>query len=161
MRKPDFEALVQEHRGILYKVCRAYAHTADDREDLAQEITVQLWRAFKGFDARYRFSTWMYRIALNVAISFSRRETTRKRHTLSSDERLLTVADESAPSADVALLNRFIEGLEPLNRALILLYLDGYDHAEIAETLGITATNVATKISRLKAAARNDMETKD
>lgn len=157
MRGTAFETLIQEHRGILYKVCRAYAHTADDREDLAQEITVQLWRAFTGFDERQRFSTWMYRIALNVAISFSRREQTRHRHALASEEPLLTVAAPmEAPSEEVALLYRFIDGLEPLSKALILLYLDGHSHTETGEVLGLTATNVATRLSRLKDAMKRE-----
>jgi RNA polymerase sigma-70 factor (ECF subfamily) len=146
-----FRALLEEHRRILYKVCNSYCRNRDDREDLAQEIVVQLWRAFGGFDDRYRFSTWMYRIALNVAISFYRRESTRSRHVLSDDERLLEAVDtkEGEPE-EVRLLYQLIEGLEPLNKALVLLYLDGNSYREIAEVLGITETNVATKLNRLK-----------
>jgi len=146
-----FQALVDEHKKILYKVCNSYCRNRDDRDDLAQEIVIQLWRSFSTFDGRYRFSTWMYRIALNVAISFYRRESTRTRYVISDEEHLLEAIDdtESQPE-EIRLLYRFIEGLDPLNKALVLLYLDGNNYEEIAGVLGISETNVATKISRLK-----------
>src|ERR1700678_3696878 len=146
-----FQTLVDEHKKILYKVCNSYCRNRDDREDLAQEIIVQLWRSFGTFDERCRFSTWMYRIALNVAISFYRRESTRARHVISDEERLLHVIDETASQyEDLRLLYEFIAQLYSLNKALILLYLDGNNYKEIADVLGISETNVATKISRLK-----------
>jgi len=142
---------------ILYKVCNSYCRNHDDREDLAQEIIVQLWRSFGSFDARCLFSTWMYRIALNVAISFDRRENTRTRYVLSDQERLLNARDETAnQSAEMQSLHQFIERLEPLNKALVLLYLDGNSYQEIADVLGISETNVATKISRLKQTMRQE-----
>src|ERR1700734_457269 len=95
-----FQNLVEEHKKILYKVCNSYCRNPGDRDDLAQEIIVQLWRSFSAFDDRVRFSTWMYRIALNVAISFYRRETVRSRHVISGDERLLEVADETASRSE-------------------------------------------------------------
>ncbi len=142
---------MEEHKKILYKVCNSYCRNRDDREDLAQEIMVQLWRSFRSFDERYRFSTWMYRIALNVAISFYRRESTRTRYVISDEEQLLQAIDdrESQPE-DIRLLYQFIDGLDPLNKAFILLYLDGNGYQEIADVVGISETNVATKISRLK-----------
>jgi RNA polymerase sigma factor (sigma-70 family) len=146
-----FQTLVGDHKKILYKVCNSYCKSRDDREDLAQEIIVQLWRSFESFDERCLFSTWMYRIALNVAISFYRRELTRTRYVLSDDERLLNAVDETPnQSTEIQMLHQFIEGLEPLNKAMVLLYLDGHSYLEIANVLGISETNVATKISRLK-----------
>jgi len=152
-----FQARIEEHKKILYKVCNSYCRNPDDREDLAQEIAIQLWRSFSRFDERQRFSTWMYRIALNVAISFYRRETARARHVLSADERLLEAIDPAAgQSEDVALVYEFIEQLDPLNKALVMLYLDGNNYQEIAEVLGISETNAATKISRLKKAMKQE-----
>jgi RNA polymerase sigma factor (sigma-70 family) len=146
-----FQTLVDEHKRILYKVCNSYCRNRDDRDDLAQEITVQLWRSFDRFDERYRFSTWMYRIALNVAISFYRRESTRTRYVISDEQHLLQATDETETQPEeIRLLYQFIEGLDPLNKALVLLYLDGNSYQEIAEVLGISETNIATKISRLK-----------
>jgi RNA polymerase sigma factor (sigma-70 family) len=152
-----FQALVEEHKKILYKVCRSYCRNPGDRDDLAQEILVQLWRSFGVFDERVRFSTWMYRIALNVAISFYRRESVRTRNVISGDEHLLDIAGESEIRTDeVQMLYGWIEELDPLNKALVLLYLDGNSYQEIADILGITETNVATKISRIKETLRQE-----
>ena len=146
-----FQTLVDEHKKILYKVCNSYCRDRGARDDLAQEIIIQLWRSFDRFDERYRFSTWMYRIALNVAISFYRRENTRTRYLISDEEHLLEAIDEKENQPDdIRLLYEFIEGLDPLNKALVLLYLDGNNYQEIANVLGISETNAATKINRLK-----------
>ncbi len=156
-----FQAQVEQHKKILYKVCNAYCRDRDSREDLAQEIMFQLWRSFGKFDGRCRFSTWMYRIALNVAISFYRSESTRTRHVCADEERLLQAAVEpERQPEEVRLLYEFIAELDPLNRALILLYLDGNSYQEISEILGISDTNVATKISRLKSKMKQELGTK-
>lgn len=147
----EFQALVEEHKKILYKICNSYCRDHDARDDLAQEILIQLWRSFDKFDERYRFSTWMYRIALNVAISFYRRESTRTRYVILDEEHVLEAIDETeSQPEEIRLLYQFIEGLDPLNKALVLLYLDANSHQEIASVLGISKTNVATKINRLK-----------
>jgi RNA polymerase sigma factor (sigma-70 family) len=152
-----FQTLIDEHKKIVYKVCNSYCRNHNDRDDLAQEIIIQLWKSFSAFDERRRFSTWMYRIALNVAISFYRRENTRTRYVISSDEHLLEAADKTEDqSEDVQLLYQFIERLDPLDKALTLLYLDEHNYQEIAEMLGISETNVATKINRLKNKLRQD-----
>jgi RNA polymerase sigma-70 factor (ECF subfamily) len=154
-----FISLMEDHKKILYKVCRSYCRNAGDRDDLAQEIIVQLWRSFGGFDERVRFSTWMYRIALNVAISFYRRESVRTRHVVPGSEHLLEAIDETENrSEEVGLLYGWIEEMDPLNKALVLLYLDGHNYQDTAAILGISETNVATKISRLKEILRQKKE---
>jgi len=156
-----FQTLLDEHKRILYKVCHLYCRNRDDREDLAQEIIVQLWRSFGRFDEHYRFSTWMYRIALNVAISSYRRETTRTRHVISDNEHVFDAVDETTSQPeDIRLLYRFIEKLDELNKALVLLYLDGKSYAEIAGVLGISETNVATKINRLKNSMKQEFSSR-
>lgn len=150
-QQEQFQSLLDEHKKILYKVANLYSKNTEDREDLVQEIVVQLWRSFRSFDGRARFSTWMYRIALNVAISVYRRETTRRRHVLSDEEEVLNAVDSSTEqSEELQVLYQFIKGLDPLNKALTMLYLDGNSYSEMAQVLGISETNVATKISRLK-----------
>ena len=146
-----FAELVERHRGIVVKVAATYCRNPADREDVAQEIVTQLWRAYPKFDATRSFSTWMYRIALNVAISFVRTHSARARNTVALDE-THDVGDSSAADDDERsrLLYAFIERLDALNRALLLLYLDERSYRDIAAILGITETNVATKISRLK-----------
>lgn len=146
---------LEAHKKILYKVARIYCANATDRQDLMQEITVQLWRSWSFFDGRSAFSTWMYRVALNVAISWVR---ARKydRHTVSLDEPLVEAAGyEEAAACDVpphlrVFLAQVLGGLGELDRALILLYLEGHDHESMAAILGTTATNVATRINRIK-----------
>lgn len=147
----QFASVFTEHRSIIYKVCNAYCRDRHDRDDLAQEIAVQLWRSFERFDGRAAFATWMYRVALNVAISFQRREIRRSQPLVASDERLLNVAAaERDEPEDVRRLYDFIDALGPLDRALMVLYLEEYRYREIAEITGLTETNVATKLSRLK-----------
>lgn len=154
-----FGDLLAQHRGIVFKVANTYARGAEDRADLAQEIAAQLWRAWPGYDPARSFSTWMYRIALNVAISFLRNDGHRRRHAVPLDDALHVVADASAidHEADdqVRVLHRFIASLEPLNRALLLLYLEERSTREMAEVFGISESNVTTKISRLKQRLRD------
>ena len=148
-----FTRLLDQHTGIIRKVAAAYTGSRADRLDLMQEISLQLWKAYPRYSPERPFSTWMYRIALNVAISFLRSATRPHRQTVSLEAADLDVPDETAtPETDerIAELQRVIAGLEPLNRALLLLYLDERSYREIASILGITETNVATKISRLK-----------
>ena len=159
-RQRRFEALLREHQRVVFKVAGAYARDRHDQDDLAQEIAAQLWRSFASFDPqRAKFTTWMYRIALNVAIS-RLRSTTRPgadRFVPLEAEHLETVADGGAPRHEaieheerIATLYDFIDGLDGLNRALVLLYLEDRDYAEIAAVLGISETNVATKLNRIK-----------
>jgi RNA polymerase sigma factor (sigma-70 family) len=156
-----FLRLVEQHRGIIRKVALGYSSTLADRNDLTQEIMLQLWKAYPRYSPDRPFSTWMYRIALNVAISFLRRNTRPVRQTIPLDEIGHELADENAPRPEIDeridLLQRIIATLDPLNRALLLLYLDDHSYREIASILGLTETNVATKLSRLKERLRQEL----
>ena len=156
-----FTRLIDQHAGIIRRVAFGYANNASDRRDLMQEISLQLWKAYPRYSPDRPFSTWMYRIALNVAISFLRSNTRPLRQMLPLDEIDLEVlpGPDDGIEADprVAELQRLISSLEPLNRALLLLYLDDHSYREIAAVLGISETNVATKLSRLKQRLRRDM----
>ena len=158
-RSQQFQELLERHRGIVFKVANTYCRDPHDRADLAQEIAAQAWRAFKNYDDARSFSTWMYRIALNVAISFRRSSGQHEQHTVAFDADLHDGAAEADFDDNDRLreLYRCIDRLEPLNRALLILYLDERSQREIAEILGISETNVATKIGRLKERLRNDM----
>lgn len=151
--KEDFLTLIEEHRKIIFKICNSYCPAKNDREDLAQEILFQLWKAYPGFDAAYKFSTWMYRIALNVAISFYRKES-KVSQAITFPESIPEVEDKADVSAqmdeNISLLQQFINELKELDKALMILYLEERNQKEIAEILGITETNVATKIGRIK-----------
>jgi RNA polymerase sigma-70 factor (ECF subfamily) len=156
-----FEALLDEHRGIVFKVANTYCPEGEERDDLVQEICLQLWRSYASYDRGRRFSTWMYRVALNTAISFARGARARQRHTVPLDD---TGAGERAaaaparePDERIAGLYRFLHGLGELDRALVLLYLDERSYREIGEVLGLSETNVGTKINRLKQMMRRDV----
>jgi RNA polymerase sigma-70 factor (ECF subfamily) len=154
---------MERHEKLVFKVAHTYCRNAEDRRDLVQEILAQLWRAFPRYDAARPFSTWAYRIALNVAISFVRRASRRQMRSLSSDGGVAEPAGAAAPEPDdrVAELHRVVDRLDGLNRALLLLYLEDHSYREIAEVLGITETNVATKLSRLKQRIRKDLAPAD
>ncbi len=149
----DFVERLERHRGILVKVAAGYCRNPADREDLIQEMLVQLWRSFHRYDGRASFATWMYRITVNVAISSYRQRVRRAGTVVSADQNILESlpARESDPEDDrLAAIHDFIEGLDELNRALMILYLNDSSYAEIADVLGISPTNVATKIGRIK-----------
>jgi RNA polymerase sigma-70 factor (ECF subfamily) len=153
---PQNEAFLQllaQYKKIIFKICNAYCKEVESRKDLAQEIVIQLWKSFSKYDAQFKMSTWVYRIALNVAISFYRRER-KNANTASIPDDDFDIADEreckSETEANIALLHQFINQLDELHKALMILYLDDNSYKDIAEVLGITETNVATKISRIK-----------
>jgi RNA polymerase sigma-70 factor (ECF subfamily) len=160
MEASSFTDLIRRHAGLIHRVARAYFRDAADREDVVQEIALQLWRSRARYDQRYRETTWIYRIALNVAISFQRRERRHGERRLAGDEHLITAAAPAAvePGADAQLLLGCIDGLGPLEKALVLLYLDGNDHASIAAVLGISVSNVGTKLHRIKDRLRVALE---
>lgn len=132
-------------------MANSYCKDGDDHEDLIQEIILQLWKAFPSFNPDYKLSTWMYRIALNVAISNYRK--TRKRNQIIhplSETAIYLEEDKSVANENMDLLQSLIKELKEVDRALILLFLDGYLYAEIGQVLGLTESNVATKLSRIK-----------
>ena len=151
--KEDFLILVKENRGIIFKICNSYCPNKNDREDLAQEIIFQLWRSYSSFNSDYKFSTWMYRIALNVAITFYRKQN-KAAQTISFTETLPETEDKKdrhyETEENINRLQQFINELKELDKALMILYLEEKTHKEISDILGITETNVATKINRIK-----------
>ena len=147
-----FQELIEQHRGILYKVARAYCPLEEERQDLIQEMMIQIWQALPRYNAQYKSSTWIYRIALNVAISHYRKTTTQQRRQQALDANALQgpEADSNEKEQQFRLLEQFISELKELDRALMVLYLEDRNHAEIAEILGISISNVATKVGRIK-----------
>lgn len=152
LNEETFTKILRSNKGILYKVANSYCKNTNDREDLIQEIIIQLWKAWPKYDDTYKVSTWMYRIALNVAISFYRKSNYQRNKYDTFNENLAsTVHKESSDRTEnIEQLYHFIAQLSELNKALILLYLEKYSYEEIGTTLGISTTNVATKISRIK-----------
>lgn len=148
-----FLDVVDSHKGIIYKISRAYCRKEADRQDLVQEIILQLWFSFNKYDEQFALSTWIYRIALNVSISYLRKEY--RRHAINHDlpVDVLSLQGEAGPpgtDTEVEQLYVHIRELKVFDRALILLYLEGKRQQEIAEILGLTPSNVSTRVFRIK-----------
>ncbi|SFO34282.1 RNA polymerase sigma-70 factor, ECF subfamily [Chitinophaga sp. YR627] len=153
-----FLSVIEQHKGIIYKIANSYCHHTEDRKDLIQEIIFQLWRSFDRYNDQYKYSTWLYRIALNVAISFYRKDSQRNSaHELTAD--IIVVTEETADVEQLQLLQRFIHELPELDRAIMLLYLEEKSYKEIADILGLTETNIATKINRIKGKLKTKFST--
>ncbi len=148
-----FLSVIEAHKGIIYKVANSYCKNTDDRKDLVQEIVLQLWKSFDSYNEQFKLSTWIYRIALNVAISFYRKEKRRKEISNPYSEGLFNLTDfqeNTEMEGHTMFLQQFISELKDLDKALMLLYLEEKSHKEISEIIGITETNVATKVGRIK-----------
>jgi RNA polymerase sigma factor (sigma-70 family) len=153
-REDRFLALIEEHRKILFKVANLYCRNRADLADVVQEVVLQAWRSFDNYDQSRRFSTWLYRIALNVAISFHRCETRRSRTIVPANESIIEIAVQPSQTAELQdqlrLLRGFVNQLSELDKALVLLYLDENPYDVIAEVLGISESNVGTRMNRIK-----------
>ena len=153
MEKDKFISVIKNNQNLIYKICYSYCSNPENRKDLQQEILMQLWNSFLKFDGRVKISTWIYRIALNTAISFYRNDSKHNDKKVTIDESVISLSNfEYIPEQDenVLMLYQFIENLNEIDKALILLYLDDNKYKDIADILGISETNVATKISRIK-----------
>ncbi len=147
----EFIDLVNRHQGIIHRMCRVYAATASDRQDLFQDILYNLWKSYPAFKHEAAFTTWMYRIALNTAIT-SLRKFKRKPQHVEIDETIENAHRTSDDSGgdDIELLHQAIRKLNPVERALIMLYLEDLSHKEMSEVLGLTPSNIGVKLSRIK-----------
>jgi RNA polymerase sigma-70 factor (ECF subfamily) len=158
-----FLSLLESHRRPLFKVCWAYGRTSHDRDDLFQEIVGQLWMSFAKYDRTRKFSTWMFRVALNVAIDFRRRQQRagKEMTTLDDSEPTSSAADPDHVSKREQLreLKELLERQSEADRAILLLYLEGHSHREIGEVLGTSESNVGTRLHRVKASLRHSVQT--
>ena len=153
MEKDKFLSVIKDNQNLIFKICYSYCSNPEDRKDLQQEILIQLWNSLRKFDGRVKISTWIYRIALNSAISFYRKDSKHREKTVTIDASIISLSifeSDSEQEEKITLLYKFIECLNEMDKALILLYLDDNSYKDIAEILGISETNVATKISRVK-----------
>lgn len=153
--KERFIDIIKANKRIIFKVIYSYCKDPEERKDLGQEIVIQLWKSLKNYNDQYKISTWIYKIALNVAISSYRKDLHRKKNTTLLDEDIFQIADDDDLANEdldgkTELLYRFINDLDEFNRAVIILYLEENSYREIAEILGITETNVGSKINRIK-----------
>ncbi|MBK7503654.1 MAG: RNA polymerase sigma factor [Bacteroidetes bacterium] len=151
-QKQHFQNIIEQHKGILFKVARAYCQNEDDRQDLIQEMMIQVWQSLHRYNIQFKISTWLYRISLNVAISFYRKNTTRanKYTVLNEQTAQMPTQEKTENEQQLNLLEQFISELKEIDKALMILYLEDKNHTEIAEILGMSVSNVGTKIGRIK-----------
>jgi RNA polymerase sigma-70 factor, ECF subfamily len=145
-----FEMWLRQHRGLLFKIVRAYAFNAPDQDDLFQEIAIQVWRSVLSFRQESSVTTWLYRIALNTAIKWTGKE--RKQGSTESIDSVLQVLLEGNEPLDerLAWLYEEIHQLNEIDRSISLLLLEGFSYKEMAAILGIKESNVGVKINRIK-----------
>jgi len=151
-QKQYFEEIIAQHKGILFKIALNYCQNETDRQDLIQEMMIQIWQSLHKYNRQFKMSTWLYRISLNVAISFYRKNTTRIDHQMVLKEQVTesSIEDSTEKNRQLYLLQQFINELREIDKALMILYLEDKSHAEIAQILGISVSNVGTKIARIK-----------
>lgn len=149
-RQTAFLQLMEQHAGILYRVRSLYALDPEDGKDLVQEILMQLWRAFPSFRGESAFSTWMYRVALNTALLRRRSARARKQEAADPEALAAIAVEPNQPDPDVRRLYRCIRELPPLNRAIVLLHLEGHSYEEIAKTTGLSRGSVSVRLVRIK-----------
>ncbi len=146
-----FITAVKDNEGLILKIASVYTNNLDDKADLVQEIIYQLWKSFDSFNKKSSLSTWMYRVALNVAL-YQLNISKRRVLTVPIKEQILNYQDDDNSLVDHKweVFRLQIENLNLFDKAIIMLYLDNKSHKEIAEIMGISTSNVGTKILRIK-----------
>lgn len=149
LQKRNFIWVVESNHGLIKSLCNAYFVSHEDQKDVFQDIILQLWKSFETFRGESEISTWIYRVSLNTILAKVRKE--RKRistESISCSE--MTLSNAMADN-DTELLNIVLRYLKELDKAIVILYLEGYRNKEIAQILNLTPTNVSTRLSRVKA----------
>lgn len=150
-KKEQFINTIKENEGIIYKITSVYTNSQEDQKDLYQEIVYQLWKSFESFKGKSKFSTWIYRVAINTSIAHINKGKKRV-HQVSMDFRLLTIPDEQDTllAERLSTLYAHIKLLNAIEKGLILLFLEGRSYEEIAAITGFSKTNVGTRLGRIK-----------
>lgn len=148
MTEKSYLQKIEEHKGIIWKVVNLYADDFEDRKDLYQEIVYQSWSAYERFEGNAKFSTWLYRISLNVALTFLKKQ---KKTTQIKEDNFQNISFEPEELSERAdYLYRAIKQLAEIDRSIIMLHLDGFDNTEISEIMGLSKTNTNVKLHRIK-----------
>ena len=150
-KEQEFSKLVKDNQGLIIKISRLYTNSLEDEQDLFQEIVLQLWRSYDSFKGNAKISTWMYRVALNTAITLFRKKTrSPQTDELQDIHYKHEWEDDNDKQSQISLLYKVIKMLPNVERAIVMMYLDDISYKEIAETLGITEVNARVKMNRLK-----------
>ena len=146
--KNRFVKLVHDNQAVIHKICNMYCNNVDDKQDMYQEITLQLWKSYPGFQHKSGFSTWMYRIALNTAITMTRKMKVFEE--LGQNPSAVLLEEDNELDEDIKILYKAIHKLNKIEKAIILLWLEEKSYTEIADITGLTVKNVSVKLVRVK-----------
>ncbi|KOP36210.1 RNA polymerase sigma factor [Flavobacterium sp. WLB] len=150
-REQEFLNRIESHKGILYKVSKMYMDTHDDQQDLFQEIICQLWKSYDSFRNESQFSTWMYRVAVNTAIVFLKKEKRKvDKYEIASENVKEEEGDSQIKENQIEHFYKAVQKLEKIDKAIIFYQLEGFSHKEIGENLGISEGNARVKLNRAK-----------
>lgn len=154
--KEKFVVEIDENKGIIFKVCNMYCRNREDKEDLFQDIILQLWRSYSSFKGESKFSTWIYRIAINTAITRLRKETKKEKFIeMDIDELQLPIYTASEEDEKMELMYQAIDQLSEVEKAITMLYIDECNYKEMAEIIGISESNIGFKLNKIKAKLKN------
>lgn len=158
-KEQEFSKLIKDNQGLIIKVSRLYTNSLEDEQDLFQEIVLQLWRSYDSFKGQSKISTWMYRVALNTAITLFRKKTkSPQTDELMDFHHSGYVEDDDEKQQQVSLLYKVVKMLPQVERAIVMMYLDDLPYRDISENLGITEVNARVKMNRLKKTLKELME---
>jgi RNA polymerase sigma-70 factor (ECF subfamily) len=158
-KEREFSTLINENQGLIIKVSRLYTNTLEAEEDLFQEIVLQLWRSYDTFKGQSKISTWMYRVALNTAITiFRKKKKSPETDELQDFHHTKILEDDDEKQQQISALYRNIKLLPKVERAIVTMYLDDLPYRDIAENLGISEVNARVKMNRLKKVLKELME---
>lgn len=150
-KEQEFLKRIESHKGILYKVSKMYMDNHDDQQDLFQEIVCQLWKSYDSFRNESQFSTWMYRVAVNTAIVFLRKEKRKvDKYEIASENIKDDEGDSHIKESQIDHFYKAVQKLEKIDKAIIFYQLEGFSHKEIGDNLGITEGNARVKLNRAK-----------
>lgn len=150
-KEQEFLNRIENHKGILYKVSKMYMDNADDQQDLFQEIVCQLWKSYESFRNESQFSTWMYRVAVNTAIVFLKKEKRKvDKYQIPSENVKEEENDSQIKESQLDHFYKAVQKLEKIDKAIIFYQLEGFSHKEIGENLGISEGNARVKLNRAK-----------
>lgn len=146
----EFLEKIENHKGMIFKISKMYVDGREDREDLFQEIVFQLWRSYQNFEGKSQFSTWLYRVSINTALTFLNKE--KKKTDNATLYENIDIAEENTDEKEIQLqlFYKAVHELNPVEKALIFLFLEGQNHREISENLGISEVNARVKLNRTK-----------
>ncbi|CAI9684591.1 RNA polymerase sigma factor [Elizabethkingia anophelis] len=150
LKEKEFLEKIEKHKGMIFKISKMYLENQEDREDLFQEIILQLWKSYQAFEGKSQFSTWLYRVSLNTAITFLKRD--KKRTDKNELHENIDIEDEQNTDKELQteFLYKAVQELNPIEKALIFLFLEGQNYKQISENMGITEVNARVKLNRTK-----------